>query len=65
MLFSEISNLNKAMALSYFELLGNAADKNIEMERYKQVTQNELQRIAKEILIPENCSTLYYKSKQN
>ena len=65
MLFSEISNLNKAMALSYFELLGNAADKNSEMKKYRQVTPLDIQRVANEILVPENCSTLYYKAKQD
>jgi len=62
--FSETSVLNKAMSLSFAELLGNANDVNSEVENYQKVTAKGINRIANEILNETNCSTLIYsKSK--
>ena len=62
--FSETSVLNKAMSLSFAELLGNANDVNSEVENYQKVTAEGINRVANEILIKTNCSTLIYaKSK--
>ena len=62
--FSETSVLNKAMSLSFAELLGNANDVNSEVENYQKVTAESINRVANEILIKTNCSTLIYaKSK--
>ena len=58
--FSEISVLNKAMNLSYSELLGDAALINSEKQRYADVTKEKIQTVAAEVFRPENCSTLYY-----
>lgn len=63
-LFSDISNLNKAMSLSYFELLGDASLKNKEVEKYRLVSENDIKRVANDILVPENCSTIYYLSNR-
>lgn len=62
--FEETSVLNKAMNLSFFELLGDANRINFELEKYRNVTPASIQRIAQQILAESNCSTLYYKSKQ-
>ncbi len=64
MLFSEMSLLNKAMNLAYFELLGDAAWVNREMERYRSVQPEDLKNLAKEIFRKENSSTLYYLTEQ-
>lgn len=62
--FSETSVLNKAMNLSFAELLGDANDVNLEIEKYQKVTTKDINRIANEILNESNCSTLIYaKSK--
>jgi len=62
--FSETSVLNKAMSLSFAELLGDANDVNSEVENYQKVTAEGIHRVANEILIETNCSTLIYaKSK--
>lgn len=62
--FSETSVLNKAMNLSFAELLGDANDVNLEVENYQKVTAKGINRIANEILNETNCSTLIYaKSK--
>lgn len=64
LLFSELNVLNKAINLAYFELLGDPELINLEAELYRQVTREAIQRIAREILTPENCSELYYKKAE-
>lgn len=61
--FSEIEILHRAMSLAYAELLGDANLVNEEIKRYLAVTAEEIQLQAKQILTAENCSTLYYYSK--
>ena len=63
MTFSEINFLNKAMTLSQFELMGKAEDINTEVEKYQQVTAEEIQNCARSIFTEANCSKLYYLSK--
>jgi len=58
--FSETSVLNKAMNLSFAELLGDANAVNLEVEHYQKVTSEDLKRVANDILIETNCSTLIY-----
>ncbi len=62
-LFSEMSALNKAMNLCFFELLGDANLVNKEMEKYGNVNPEQIRRVAKELLRKDNCSTLFYLSK--
>ncbi|MGN0002664.1 MAG: M16 family metallopeptidase [Sphingobacterium composti] len=63
MLFAELSILDKAMNLAFFEMLSKAEDYNLEVEKYNVVSPNDIQRVAREIFVKENSSTLYYKSK--
>lgn len=60
LVFGEMNILNKAMALCYGALLGNANLINEELEFYRAVDATDIQRIASEILNETNCSTLYY-----
>ncbi|UKJ06544.1 M16 family metallopeptidase [Solitalea lacus] len=60
MVFSELNLLDKAMNLAYFELMGNAANYNLEKEKYQQVTAFQIQEQANAIFTENNCSTLYY-----
>ncbi|MBW6482997.1 MAG: insulinase family protein [Vicingaceae bacterium] len=62
--FGETSVLNKAMNLAIAELLGDANEVNNEIKHYQNVTSNDIQRIAKEILNESNCSTLIYAKKK-
>jgi predicted Zn-dependent peptidase len=62
--FSETSVLNKAMNLSFAELIGDANDVNLEVEHYQKVTSEDINRVANEILIEANCSTLIYSKKK-
>ncbi len=58
--FAEMNVLNKAMNLSHFELLGDANNINTEVNKYLQVTENDILNVAKKILVKENCSSLHY-----
>jgi zinc protease len=65
LIFSELSVLDKAMNLAYYEWLGDASLVNTTIERYQAVTSLEIKTEANKILREENCSTLYYYSTQN
>ena len=62
-LFNEMSALNKAMNLCFFELLGDANMVNEEMEKYRNVNPEQIRRVANELLRKDNCSTLFYLAK--
>ncbi|HTA28457.1 MAG TPA: pitrilysin family protein [Bacteroidia bacterium] len=61
--FAEISILNKAMNLSFFELLGDAADANKEVEKFFGVSEKDILDESIAELKESNCSTLYYRAK--
>jgi len=61
--FSEMRVLDKAMNLAYYELLGDANMANSLVDRYAEVTVDEVVMAAKKIFRPENCSTLHYIAK--
>lgn len=63
MVFSETEVLHKAMNLAYSELLGNANLVNEEIKNYLTVTSEQIRHEAVKVFRPENCSTLYYFSK--
>lgn len=58
--FGEMSILEKAMQLAYYELLGDAEGVNEENEKYLRVTTADIQRVATNIFREENSSTLVY-----
>ena len=60
--FSELSILNKAINLAYFELLGDANMINEEVGYYRQITKDDIARLSNQLLTEENCSELYYKA---
>lgn len=63
--FGEVEVLNKATNLAISELLGNTNLINEEVQRYLNVTAEEIKQQAQTIFKKENCSTLYYKAKNN
>jgi zinc protease len=63
MVFSEMSLLDKAMNLAYFELLGDADLLNSETQKYLDVSAEEIRTQAAHIFRKENSSTLYYLAK--
>lgn len=60
--FSNTSILNKAMNLSFCELLGNPDLINREVDTYRKVDQEMIIEAARYYFTPSNCSTLFYKS---
>ncbi len=61
--FEDMSLMNRANSLAYYELLGDASLMNTELDRYNKVTVEEVQQLIKEIFTEENSSTLWYLSK--
>lgn len=60
MIFAEMSLLEKAMNLAYFELMGDAANLNLETEKHLAVTAENIREQAQKIFRRENLSTLIY-----
>lgn len=61
--FTEAAPLNVAMNLAFHELTGKAENINDEIPKYRNVTPESLKNVANKILSPQNCSTIYYLSK--
>lgn len=60
LLYSEVSALNKAISLAYFELLGDADLINKEDEAYQAVTAQDIQRVARQLFDDNNSCELIY-----
>jgi predicted Zn-dependent peptidase len=65
MIFSEMSLLDKAMNLSYYELLGDADMLNHETQRFLAVTAAEIQQQARQLFRKDNSSTLIYLAEKS
>jgi zinc protease len=61
--FEDMSVMNRANSLAFYELLGDASLMNSELDRYNKVTVKDVQQLSNEIFREENCSTLWYLSK--
>jgi predicted Zn-dependent peptidase len=62
-IISEISLMNRALALAFSELLGDPELVNKEKDKIQSVTEAQLLSEAHELLRESNCSTLFYLSK--
>ena len=65
LLLNHTHALNKAMSLSYFEMLGDANLINEEIGKFCSITPEDVSRTSKHIFRNENCSTLYYLAEKN
>ncbi len=61
--FEDMTLLNRANNLAFYELLGGAEMINDEWNRYQAVTADFLLATAKEVFRAGNCNTLYYKKQ--
>ena len=61
--FEDMSVMNRANSLAFYELLGDASLMNTELDRYQRVTAEDIQKESNAIFNEKNCSTLYYLSK--
>ena len=64
LVFSEISVPGKAMALCFYEMLGEADLLNQETERYLSVQANDIRETAVNLFNPLKINVLYYKAKK-
>lgn len=60
LVFSEMSLLDKAMNLAFYELMGDANNLNIEIEKYAAVSKQDIKDMANCLFVKEKCTTLYY-----
>lgn len=60
MAFEDMSLMNRANSLAFYTLLGDTNLINKELDRYQQVTTEDLQREATIIFNENNSNTLYY-----
>jgi predicted Zn-dependent peptidase len=65
MAFEDMSVMNRAGSLAFYELLGDGELMNQEHERYRNVQAADIHRIAQQMLTPENSNTLYYLAAQD
>jgi len=63
LVFAEMKVLEKALNLSFFELLGDANLINNEIDNYNLVDPDSISGFAQKYLSSENCSSLYYHIK--
>jgi zinc protease len=61
--FEDMTVMNRANSLAFYELLGNADMMNTELSRYHEVTVHDLKETAEEIFDERNSSTMEYFSK--
>lgn len=58
--FEDMSVMNRANSLAYYEILGDAAWMNFELQKYGKVTAEDIRRESRAIFREENSNTIYY-----
>jgi len=61
--FEDMSVMSRANSLAYYELLGDAAWMNFELEKYASVTVEDIVEQSRAIFRQSNSNTLYYLSE--
>ena len=62
MAFEDMSIMSRANSLAYYELLGDAAWMNYELEKYATVTTEDILKESRNIFRDSNSNTIYYLS---
>jgi len=60
MAFEDMSVMNRAGSLAFYELLGDGELMNTEFKKYQDVSVHDLKRIANQVMQPSNSNTLWY-----
>jgi predicted Zn-dependent peptidase len=60
MAFEDMSVMNRAGSLAFYELLGDGELMNTEFKKYQDVSVHDLKRIANQMMQPSNSNTLWY-----
>lgn len=63
MAFEDMTVMNRAASLAYYELLGDANLMNTELEQYYAVTAEDILQESRKIFEETNSHTLYYRAK--
>ncbi len=63
-LFGELNVMNKAMNLGFYEMLGDLALVNREVDEYRAIDPETIRDFARRTFRPENSSTLIYKARK-
>jgi predicted Zn-dependent peptidase len=61
--FEDMSVMNRANSLATYELLGDAEMMNTELDRYQEVTVEDIKEGCNEIFDDNNSNTIHYFSK--
>ena len=61
--FEDMSIMNRANSLAFYELLGDADLMHTELDRYNRITVEDILKESNTIFKETNCSTLWYLSK--
>jgi zinc protease len=61
--FEDMSLMNRANSLAFYELLGNANLMNEELDKYQAVTAADILEECQTVFAPGNSSTLCYHAK--
>ncbi len=61
--FEDMAVMNRAGSLALYELLGDANMMNTELNKYQQVTVEDIQATANEVFDENNSNTMHYLSK--
>jgi zinc protease len=64
MAFEDMSLMNRANSLAFYELLGDATLMNSELSRYQSVTVTDIQHYAQQLFDERNSNTLYYLAQK-
>jgi len=56
--------MNRANSLAFYELLGDASLMNTELQKYNEVTAEEILEESRNIFAEKNSNTLYYLAQQ-
>jgi predicted Zn-dependent peptidase len=60
MAFEDMSVMNRAGSLAFYELLGDGELMNTEFKKYQEVSVHDLKRIVNQVMQPSNSNTLWY-----
>jgi predicted Zn-dependent peptidase len=62
-IFNNMNYLNVATNLAYYELIGEAEDINREVAKYRALTAQQVQEVARRTFVPEKANVIYYKKR--
>jgi zinc protease len=65
MAFEDMSVMNRAASIAYYELLGDAELMNTELGKYNEVTAADILHESRLIFQETNSNTLYYRAKKS